>query len=110
MNLSTSILLTYHSGYDIEDAIVLNRGSLDRGFGRCIVTKKFSTNLKRYLYLSIIILNISSILTYLSIYANLKDIQMELMIRVPPQYLLINFQVTIYLAIYRIIYLSNTTF
>jgi DNA-directed RNA polymerase III subunit RPC2 len=36
------------SGYDIEDAIVLNRASLDRGFGRCLVVKKHQTGLKRY--------------------------------------------------------------
>ena len=29
-----------YSGYDIEDAIVMNRASLDRGFGRCIVLRK----------------------------------------------------------------------
>lgn len=29
-----------YSGYDIEDAIVLNKGSLDRGFGRCMVFRK----------------------------------------------------------------------
>lgn len=37
-----------YSGYDIEDAIVLNRGSMDRGFGRCLVAKKFATTIKRY--------------------------------------------------------------
>ena len=30
-----------YSGYDIEDAIVMNKASLDRGFGRCIVMKKY---------------------------------------------------------------------
>ena len=37
-----------YSGYDIEDAIVLNRGSMDRGFGRCFVVRKFQTSIKRY--------------------------------------------------------------
>ncbi|KAJ3360877.1 DNA-directed RNA polymerase III core subunit ret1 [Allomyces arbusculus] len=37
-----------YSGYDIEDALVLNKASLDRGFGRCIVLKKSATVLKRY--------------------------------------------------------------
>jgi len=36
------------TGYDIEDAIVMNRASLDRGFGRCIVLKKYGAVLKRY--------------------------------------------------------------
>ena len=37
-----------YSGYDIEDAIVMNKASLDRGFGRCIVLKKYGTNIKKY--------------------------------------------------------------
>ena len=32
-----------YSGYDIEDAIVMNKASLDRGFGRCIVLRKCVT-------------------------------------------------------------------
>lgn len=30
-----------NTGYDIEDAIVMNKASLDRGFVRCIVMKKY---------------------------------------------------------------------
>lgn len=37
---NASIAVMSYSGYDIEDAIVLNRGSLDRGFGRCMVFRK----------------------------------------------------------------------
>lgn len=33
--------------YDIEDAIVMNKYSLDRGFGRCIVLKKYGISLKK---------------------------------------------------------------
>ena len=37
-----------YSGYDIEDAIVLNRASLDRGYGRCLVYRNAKATLKRY--------------------------------------------------------------
>ena len=37
-----------YSGYDIEDALVLNKASCDRGFGRCQVFRKFSTVLRKY--------------------------------------------------------------
>lgn len=36
-----------YSGYDIEDAIVMNRASIDRGFGRCFVMKRYTTELKK---------------------------------------------------------------
>lgn len=37
-----------YTGYDIEDAIVLNKASLDRGFGRCLVLRKNNASIKRY--------------------------------------------------------------
>ncbi|KAL1997344.1 hypothetical protein VTN49DRAFT_3946 [Thermomyces lanuginosus] len=37
-----------YSGYDIEDALVLNKGSIDRGFGRCQVYRKYMAQLKSY--------------------------------------------------------------
>ena len=36
------------SGYDIEDALIMNKASLDRGFGRCLTMKKFATVVKKY--------------------------------------------------------------
>lgn len=37
-----------YSGYDIEDALVLNKASCDRGFGRCQVLRKYATSLRKY--------------------------------------------------------------
>lgn len=37
-----------YSGYDIEDALILNKASIDRGYGRCMVHKKQVISLKRY--------------------------------------------------------------
>jgi len=45
---NASVAVMSYSGYDIEDALVLNRASLDRGFARCQVLKKFATTLKKY--------------------------------------------------------------
>lgn len=45
---NATVAIMSYSGYDIEDAIILNKASLDRGFGRCIVNKKFSTVVKQY--------------------------------------------------------------
>jgi len=37
-----------YSGYDIEDAIVINKSGLDRGFGRCIILKKNKATMQSY--------------------------------------------------------------
>lgn len=37
-----------YSGYDIEDALILNKASIDRGYGRCLVYRNAKTTLKRY--------------------------------------------------------------
>ncbi|MCJ1399135.1 DNA-directed RNA polymerase III core subunit ret1 [Xylographa trunciseda] len=37
-----------YSGYDIEDALVLNKASCDRGFGRCQVFRKYAATLRKY--------------------------------------------------------------
>ncbi|KAL1902157.1 DNA-directed RNA polymerase III complex subunit Rpc2 [Ceratocystis pirilliformis] len=44
---ATVVVMSY-SGYDIEDALVLNKASIDRGFGRCQVFKKYTTELQKY--------------------------------------------------------------
>ncbi|PIN14066.1 RNA polymerase III, second largest subunit [Handroanthus impetiginosus] len=45
---NATVAVMSYSGYDIEDAIVMNKSSLDRGFGRCIVMKKMSAISQRY--------------------------------------------------------------
>ena len=37
-----------YSGYDIEDALVLNKASCDRGFARCQVFRKYNTILRSW--------------------------------------------------------------
>ncbi|KAK7205749.1 hypothetical protein BZA70DRAFT_294831 [Myxozyma melibiosi] len=45
---NATVAVMSYSGYDIEDALVLNKASIDRGFGRCQVLRKNTTTLKRY--------------------------------------------------------------
>lgn len=43
---NATVAVMSYSGYDIEDAIVMNKSSLDRGFGRCITIKKYFYHLQ----------------------------------------------------------------
>ncbi|XP_031570048.1 DNA-directed RNA polymerase III subunit RPC2-like isoform X2 [Actinia tenebrosa] len=45
---NATVAVMSYSGYDIEDALVLNKASVDRGFGRCLVYRKQVCTLKRY--------------------------------------------------------------
>ncbi|KAL0425410.1 UNVERIFIED_CONTAM: DNA-directed RNA polymerase III subunit, partial [Sesamum radiatum] len=45
---NATVAVMSYSGYDIEDAIVMNKSSLDRGFGRCIVIKKMTAVSQKY--------------------------------------------------------------
>ncbi|XP_039049458.1 DNA-directed RNA polymerase III subunit 2 [Hibiscus syriacus] len=45
---NATVAVMSYSGYDIEDAIVMNKSSLDRGFGRCIVMKKYAHVIEKY--------------------------------------------------------------
>eukprot|EP01135_Chromosphaera_perkinsii_P003763 Nk52_evm9s255 gene=Nk52_evmTU9s255 len=45
---NASVAVMSFSGYDIEDALILNKASVDRGFGRCIVLRKYGTVIKKY--------------------------------------------------------------
>jgi DNA-directed RNA polymerase III subunit RPC2 len=42
------IAVMSYSGYDIEDAVVINKASLDRGYGRCMVMRKHNATAKKY--------------------------------------------------------------
>lgn len=42
------IAVMSYSGYDIEDAIVINKASMDRGYGRCFVMRKHMTTVRKY--------------------------------------------------------------
>lgn len=45
---NASVAVMSYSGYDIEDAIVMSRGSLDRGFGRCFVMRRQGISMLSY--------------------------------------------------------------
>ncbi|GJX54697.1 DNA-directed RNA polymerase III subunit 2, partial [Tanacetum coccineum] len=45
---NATVAVMSYSGYDIEDAIVMNKSSLDRGFGHCIVMKRLTATFQKY--------------------------------------------------------------
>eukprot|EP00736_Rhodelphis_marinus_P004775 Rmarinus@m.6141 len=45
---NATVAVMSFSGYDIEDAVVLNKAALDRGFGRCIVMRRYTCPVKKY--------------------------------------------------------------
>ncbi|KZO97551.1 beta and beta-prime subunits of DNA dependent RNA-polymerase [Calocera viscosa TUFC12733] len=45
---NATVAVMSYSGYDIEDASMINRASLDRGYGRCQVFRKNVTLIRKY--------------------------------------------------------------
>lgn len=45
---NATVAVMSYSGYDIEDALIINKASIDRGFGRVQVFRKYATVLKKY--------------------------------------------------------------
>eukprot|EP00761_Pharyngomonas_kirbyi_P008910 gb/GECH01008922.1/.p1 GENE.gb/GECH01008922.1/~~gb/GECH01008922.1/.p1 ORF type:complete len:872 (+),score=136.92 gb/GECH01008922.1/:1-2616(+) len=42
------IAVMSYSGYDIEDAVIINKASIDRGYGRCVVLRKHAASIRKH--------------------------------------------------------------
>lgn len=45
---NASVAVMSYSGYDIEDAVVINKASIERGFGRSLILKTMTDEVRRY--------------------------------------------------------------
>lgn len=45
---NATVAVMSYSGYDIEDALIMNKASIDRGFGRCLVYRNQKCLIRRY--------------------------------------------------------------
>ena len=45
---NASVAVMSYSGYDIEDAVILNKASMNRGFGRTFYYRRHEADLKKY--------------------------------------------------------------
>lgn len=45
---NATVAVMSYSGYDIEDALILSKASINRGYGRCLVYKSSKCTVKRY--------------------------------------------------------------
>lgn len=44
---NASVAIMSYSGYDIEDAIIVNKSSLDRGFGRVVYLRRYGVQIEK---------------------------------------------------------------